>query len=464
VIRAIKSGLAFRLTLLCLMAMLLVVQDVAAQRKRNRRKRVVRSRPAAITKLTIVQESEVSEGVRYAEFKSNGRTPVDIHVVYVDRTVAANAIRIVKGEDKYDGKESVVNMSKRYTEQTNSSVLALVNANFWRAVRNTAIGPCVVDGEVVEMLPYKGWTSAFVDVRNRITIDTFKLKATIRYKGSTRTVTSVNRRLDSSGIVVYNAYAGDIVPYINTSEIEREFREAMKDSVFMDRDSTEMELTQQLLRTEIVQAKREASTEHPLTKISLRYLRTPSVNEPLICRVIAVDTGSVAMPLRGCIVSLPTKWELDSIPKQGDTITLHFSTNVSTDTKFMNAVCGTPRLVRNGVAKHEAQKEGSTGSRFIKHQLSRTALGTDKSGNKILLVAIEPPQGSQGTTGATLDQMAQIMKLLGAYQAMNLDGGGSAGMVVNDDHMFFEGVDPDTRRVSVGIAVVKLSHVLRSLR
>ncbi len=265
-------------------------------------------------------------------------------------------------------------------------------------------------------------------------------------------------------IAMYNEYAGSVVPYINTRELEREFQEALKDSVFLDKDSTELELTQQMLRTEIIKAKREATTEHPLTKISLRYLRAPSINEPLMCRVIGVDTGTVNMPLRGCVLSLPTKYSLGAVPKIGDTVTLRFNTNIHSNTRFMNAVCGTPRIVRNGVAKHEAHNEGSTGSRFINHQLARTALGTDKSGNKIMLVAVEPPQGSSTVTGATLKQMAQIMKLLGAYQAMNLDGGGSAGMVVKDDHVFFDGVDPDTRRVSVGLAIVRLSHVLRIRR
>jgi exopolysaccharide biosynthesis protein len=129
----------------------------------------------------------------------------------------------------------------------------------------------------------------------------------------------------------------------------------------------------------------------------------------------------------------------------------------------MNAVCGTPRLVRNGVAGHEALREGSTGRRFITHNLARTALGTDRSGNRIVLVAVEPSQASQGTMGATLAQMATIMKLLGCHNALNLDGGGSTGMVVRGDHMFFDGEDPKTRRISVGLAVVKRSHVLRSI-
>jgi exopolysaccharide biosynthesis protein len=127
----------------------------------------------------------------------------------------------------------------------------------------------------------------------------------------------------------------------------------------------------------------------------------------------------------------------------------------------MNAVCGTPRLVRNGVASHEATQEGSTGRRFIAHNLARTAIGTDRSGNKIIIAAIEPTESSNQIMGASLKQTSEVMKLLGAYQAMNLDGGGSTGMVVQDDHVFFDGVDPLTRRIAVGLGVIKRSHVLR---
>lgn len=429
-------------------------------RSRSRRSRRVRVRTTPMTELNVVHDRELSPGVRYTEYRSNGSVPVNVHVVMMDRTVTANAIRIVKGEDRNDGLERIKDMAARYEQQTSNDLLALVNANFWRAYRSTPIGPCVVDGEVVEMLPYKQWSSAFFDNDNAVTIDTFRLSGAIRIGGQTLPIQSVNRRTDSTGICVYNKFAGDVIPYVNAKELEKEFQEALKDTVFITGDSTEDALSREQLRVEIARAQREANVEFPLTKVRLRYLRSPSVNAPIVCQVLGVDTGAVNMPLRGCIVSFP-KGALTTRPKAGDTVLMQFKTNIRPQTRFMNAVCGTPRLVRNGVAKHEAELEGSTGRRFIQQNLARTALGTDRSGNKVIIATVEPSQTSDGVMGASLKQLADVMKLLGAYQAMNLDGGGSTGMVVQDDHVFFDGEDPPTRRIAVGIGVVKRSHVLR---
>ncbi len=59
----------------------------------------------------------------------------------------------------------------------------------------------------------------------------------------------------------------------------------------------------------------------------------------------------------------------------------------------------------------------------------RTAVGYTTDGKAILLVA----DGRQGTSyGLSLPEMAQVMIDLGCTEAINLDGGGSSQMVVND--------------------------------
>jgi exopolysaccharide biosynthesis protein len=109
------------------------------------------------------------------------------------------------------------------------------------------------------------------------------------------------------------------------------------------------------------------------------------------------------------------------LPFRGDTVSFVFKTDLYHDKIFKNAVSGTPRLVRDGKAKHEAYKEGSKGRRFIRRRLPRTAVGTDKSQRKIFIVTVAP--GRNGHNAANLTNMATIMKKIGAYNAMNLDGG-----------------------------------------
>lgn len=436
-----------------------------SSKTKKRVKRSKRIRVVPMSTLNVILDKEITPGVRRMEYKSDGTFPVHVHVLTFDRTIPGNAVRLVKGEDKADGLERLSAMATRYQEQTGNTLLGIVNANFWRAVRNTAIGPCVVDGEVVEMLPYKKWTSGFFDVQSKLTIDSFQLSGTVRFAGRTLPVSSVNRRVDTLGVAVYNNYSGTTVPSVTTASVEKAFREAVKDSVFADRDSTELALTQEVLRQEIAKAQREASTEFPMMKIRVRYLRGLGVNTKIPCTIMGVEEGECTMPLRGAVISVPKQlYYSGSQAKIGDTLWLEYKTNISPQTRFMNAVCGTPRLMRGGAAQHEAQLEGSTGKRFISGNLARTALGVDRSGNKIVLVAVQASDPEHGTTGATLQQMAKIMALLGCYNAMNLDGGGSSGMVVGNDHVFFDGADPLTRKLSVGLAFVRLTHVLRNTR
>ncbi|CAN5552000.1 hypothetical protein BH10BAC6_BH10BAC6_00410 [soil metagenome] len=432
----------------------------SAKGHRGRKKRRVRIVP--LTGIVVTKERELTPGVRYIQYTSNGSSPIRIHVISMDRTVQSNALRLIKGNDLHDGLERIKDMVHRYDSTSNYSVLGLVNGNFWRAYRNTAIGPLMIDGEFVEMNSYKKWSSAFFETNGAMTIDSFRLAASLSARTQSWIVSSVNRRQDSTTAVIYNAFAGKTIPHIETKLMERAFVEALKDTVFTAGDSTEVALSQEQFKREILQAQREVNVEYPMMKIRMRYLRPPSVNQPIPCQVISVDTGTVDLPLRGCIASVPrsTMQRASIIP--GDTLILTFATNVNRSVKFMNAVSGTPRLVRNGVAKHEAAREGSTGKRFIQQNLARTAIGNDKSGAHIYLVAVETTQHDKHVSGATLQQMAQIMKLVGCYNAMNLDGGGSSGMVVEGDHVFFDGEDPLTRRLSVGVGVMKRSHVLRS--
>lgn len=60
----------------------------------------------------------------------------------------------------------------------------------------------------------------------------------------------------------------------------------------------------------------------------------------------------------------------------------------------------------------------------------RTAIGYSQDGKKIYMIVIDGRQNNF-SVGATTGQVGAIMKALGAYTAINLDGGGSSCMVIN---------------------------------
>ena len=85
------------------------------------------------------------------------------------------------------------------------------------------------------------------------------------------------------------------------------------------------------------------------------------------------------------------------------------------------AVSGGPLLVKDGEVVEVIPDSFSSDVRFTTQKTRRTAIGTDYSGNLMLVY----------TNKASIDDMKLIMKMLGAKHALNLDGGASSGMYYN---------------------------------
>ena len=88
----------------------------------------------------------------------------------------------------------------------------------------------------------------------------------------------------------------------------------------------------------------------------------------------------------------------------------------------VNAVAGTPWLLRGGQVRTEADDAGCAALCARTHP--RTAVGLAGQGRWLLVVLAEgrrPP-----VAGVTLVQLSQLMRELGAEDAINLDGGGSS--------------------------------------
>ena len=71
---------------------------------------------------------------------------------------------------------------------------------------------------------------------------------------------------------------------------------------------------------------------------------------------------------------------------------------------------------------------------FVESPHPRAAIGLSADGNTLILMVVDGRQ-SEISEGATLPEFAELLKEYGAYIAMNLDGGGSASMVIqNENH------------------------------
>lgn len=92
------------------------------------------------------------------------------------------------------------------------------------------------------------------------------------------------------------------------------------------------------------------------------------------------------------------------------------------------AVGGGPVLMKDGKIHVTTKEEGFGGSHTIRHP--RTAIGYDGQGHLIMMVV----DGRQkASAGVTLPELATLMKMTGAKEALNLDGGGSSAMVAKNE-------------------------------
>ena len=91
----------------------------------------------------------------------------------------------------------------------------------------------------------------------------------------------------------------------------------------------------------------------------------------------------------------------------------------------MEAVGGRPRLLRAGVIPAGVDSGGT----FATSRHPRTAVGIARDGKRVILVTVDGRQKPY-SDGMTLREIAELLRALGADEALNLDGGGSTAMVV----------------------------------
>ena len=141
---------------------------------------------------------------------------------------------------------------------------------------------------------------------------------------------------------------------------------------------------------------------------------------------IKPDSGDTPIPEKSIVLS---GWGTgsDFIKErlvEGMAVTIEFNLKPSGWEKVMEAVGGTPRLIRDGKIDVEIEEE-HLASGFIETTHPRTAIGSTADG-KIVLVTVDGRQSI--STGFPLPDLARLMLDQGCVDAINLDGGGSSTM------------------------------------
>ena len=116
---------------------------------------------------------------------------------------------------------------------------------------------------------------------------------------------------------------------------------------------------------------------------------------------------------------------------------------------------GGPRLLVRGRVAVAASAEGFaplSAPGFVASRHPRTLAGVARDGT-LLLVTVDGRRAGW-SAGVTLPEAARVMRSLGAREALNLDGGGSSGMVVRGELVSRPSDPSGERAVSDGIFVL----------
>jgi exopolysaccharide biosynthesis protein len=139
---------------------------------------------------------------------------------------------------------------------------------------------------------------------------------------------------------------------------------------------------------------------------------------------VIIDKSSqpLEIPYDGYVISAP-KDKLEDF-YIGDDVIVDYTLSPNLE-NAENIISGGPYLLKDGKKYVDVTEERLTA---ITGRNPRTAIGYTQD-NVMIMVTVDGRK--EGSSGATLAELAQLMKELGCYEAINLDGGSSTVMLAD---------------------------------
>lgn len=346
---------------------------------------------------TLVSRA-LAPGVAYRQFVDKAGRLV-AYVVRIDLRDASIELQHVRAHNALQTRERPTAMVRRLTE-TGANVLAAMNADFFNLQTGENENNQVVAGEWWKGLkntdsPYDTYDNAHVqfglDANRRPVMDRFMFDGTAWAHGTATPIITLNffQRGNPEGTVLYTPRFGANTP----------------------RD------TARVVEAPMVSAGRKGDTV-------------------VFVRRGAIDTTSgSAIPRDGAVLVAygagPRQNEVKAMA-DGDTVKVLLATipRLRPAAAPSLIIGGWPRILRDGaVVAAEAPVVEGTISRNAEARHPRTAIGFSRDSSTLYLLAVDGR--SEKSVGVTLVELAALMRKLGAWQAMNFDGGGSTTVVID---------------------------------
>ncbi len=327
-----------------------------------------------------VMTKTVGPGVVYQKMIEPNR-PWSVDVLQVDLTQPYIRIESVKARDRLHALERTRSMVARSNTQE-QFVVGAVNADFYGGT-GVPIGPQVIAGECLKK-PSSRTTIGFTR-DNHVSISTPIFNSWVQVNGQGRYLSDVNGVRKTDTIVLYNSYFGE-----------------------------------------------STDTNQWGTEVLLSPLDHWFVNDTVRCVAdsVAYLQGNMDIPEGHAVLSGhgTSSDFLHNRVSKGDTLSLFIGIQPGHE-QLWTMVGGLPRLVNAG--QNVADPDDFSSGFFGRNP--RTAAGISADSTTLYLVTVDGRQSS--SDGMSLDELSKFLIDLGAYHAINLDGGGSTTMVVRGEVM-----------------------------
>ncbi len=337
-------------------------------------------------------------GVTYTRLYAPS-VPYNVSVLEIDLKNPYVRIETVKGGDVLTRLETVSSMASR-NSYSGHTVVGAVNGDLYGTV------PINVQVEKGEMLlrPSKASTIGF-DSTNDVSMSIVAYSGTLLAGDSSYSIDGINEVRKTTELVLYNSYMGA-----------------------------------------------STGTNQYGTEAAVHPLKGWLVNDSVECVVDSVvqGVGNMTIAKGGAVLSghgTASTFLINNV-HVGDTVKVAISLLPSLS-KLTEMMGGYPRIVYNGT-NYAATGAAQEGAPDPLNPNPRTGIGFSADSSKLFLVTLDG-RNAPLTLGMTLDQFADLMIQLGVYNGMNLDGGGSTTMIVQNSVANYI---PGERTVSNGILVV----------
>ncbi len=334
--------------------------------------------------LKTVENSKLSTGLIYKKL-IDLESPLSINLLEIDLTNPDLNIMAATAFDSVAGNEKVSSMVARKINQGHN-IIAAINADFYE-LGGYSTNALVINGDFVHM-PGKAFSTIGFNASNIPFINKIHFNANLYITGQTRKLNGVNKIRNSDELILYNSFMGS-----------------------------------------------SSATNQWGVEVALHSIKNQSVNDTLFFIAERKQTGKGNMQIgneRFVLSGHDAGAEfINKFIFPGDTIKAFIGLK-GMPGSLDDLVGGFTKLITKGKnnALESYNKVGNNSDYFVLSRHPRTAVGFNKSKSKLYIVTVDGRQIE--SIGMTLPDLADLMIQFGAYEALNLDGGGSTTMVVNN--------------------------------